>query len=170
MFLQIMTLTGGRGFIVSMLTGLPLGLLYLSIGVSMPIFGAVSAYGSASILGVPFVLALLGSNEIIVASALSLIAAMGDLMPPTALAGLFAAKVVKQDNYTKVLRQCLLPALLTVGVSLGYIATAEFWGKIIFRSNSLALYGVLLGVVIAAVAGIMIVDRIGGGRRVKEEI
>ena len=170
MFLQIMTLTGGRGFIVSMLTGLPLGLLYLSIGVSMPIFGAVSAYGSASILGVPFVLALLGSNEIIVASALSLIAAMGDLMPPTALAGLFAAKVVKQDNYTKVLRQCLLPALLTVGASLAYIATAGFWGKIIFRSNSLVLYGVLLAVVIAAVAGIMIIDRVGGGRRTKEEI
>ncbi|HHR84917.1 MAG TPA: hypothetical protein ENL23_01050, partial [Candidatus Acetothermia bacterium] len=94
----------------------------------------------------------------------------GDLMPPTALAGLFAAKVVKQDNYTKVLRQCLLPALLTVGVSLGYIATADFWEKIIFRSNSLVLYGVLLGIVIAAVAGIMIVDRIGGGRRPKEEI
>jgi len=170
MFLQIMTLTGGRGFIVSMLTGLPLGLLYLSIGVSMPIFGAVSAYGSASILGVPFVLALLGSNEIIVASALSLIAAMGDLMPPTALAGLFAAKVVKQDNYTKVLRQCLLPALLTVGVSLTYIATAEFWGKVIFRSDRLMLYGILLAVVIIVVAGIMIIDRVGGGRRRKEEI
>jgi len=170
MFLQIMTLTGGRGFIVSMLTGLPLGLLYLSIGVSMPIFGAVSAYGSASILGVPFVLALLGSNEIVVASALSLIAAMGDLMPPTALAGLFAAKVVKQDNYTKVLRQCLLPALLTVGVSLAYIATAEFWGKIIFRSDRLVLYGILLAVVIAVVAGIMIVDRVGRGRLTKEKI
>jgi len=164
MFLQIMTLTGGRGFIVSMLTGLPLGLLYLSIGVSMPIFGAVSAYGS------PFVLALLGSNEIVVASALSLIAAMGDLMPPTALAGLFAAKVVKQDNYTKVLRQCLLPALLTVGVSLAYIATAEFWGKIIFRSDRLVLYGILLAVVIAVVAGIMIVDRVGRGRLTKEKI
>ena len=36
MFLQIMALTGGRGFMVSMLVGLPLALLYISIGISMP--------------------------------------------------------------------------------------------------------------------------------------
>lgn len=159
MFLQIMALTGGRGFIVSLLVGLPLGLLYLSIAVSMPLFGAVSAYGSASILGVPFVLALLGTNEIIVASALSLVAAMGDLMPPTALAGLFAAKVVAQPNYVRVLKHCLVPAALTVGVSLGYIATARFWGRVLFWENRVALYGVLAGVIGVVVAVILILDR-----------
>ena len=169
MFLQIMTLTGGRGFIVSMLTGLPVVLRYLSIGVSMPVFGAVSAYGSASILGVPFVLSLLGSNEIIVASALSLIAGMGDLMPPTALAGLFAAKVVKQENYTKVLRHCLLPALLTVGVSLAYIATAGLWEKIIFRSNRPLLYVVLLAIVLAVAGILMVLDR-ASVKRAKGEV
>jgi len=169
MFLQIMTLTGGRGFIVSMLTGLPVGLRYLSIGVSMPVFGAVSAYGSASILGVPFVLSLLGSNEIIVASALSLIAGMGDLMPPTALAGLFAAKVVKQENYTKVLRHCLLPALLTIGVSLAYIATAGLWEKIIFRSNRPLLYVVLLAIVLAVAGILMVLDR-ASVKRAKGEV
>lgn len=159
MFLQIMALTGGRGFIVSLLVGLPLGLLYLSIGLSMPLFGAVSAYGSASILGVPFVLALLGTNEIIVASALSLVAAMGDLMPPTALAGLFAAKVVDQPNYTRVLKHCLIPALLTVGVSLGYIATADFWDRFLFWDNRLALYGILLAITAAVAVVILILDR-----------
>jgi GntP family gluconate:H+ symporter len=159
MFLQIMALTGGRGFIVSLLVGLPLGLLYLSIAVSMPLFGAVSAYGSASILGVPFVLALLGTNEIIVASALSLVAAMGDLMPPTALAGLFAAKVVAQPNYVRVLKHCLVPAALTVGASLGYIATARFWDRVLFWENRVALYGVLAGVVGVVVTVILILDR-----------
>jgi TRAP-type C4-dicarboxylate transport system permease large subunit len=159
MFLQIMALTGGRGFIVSLLVGLPLALLYLSIAVSMPVFGAVSAYGSASILGVPFVLALLGTNEIIVASALSLVAAMGDLMPPTALAGLFAAKVVEQPNYVRVLKHCLLPAVLTVGVSLGYIATAQFWERVLFSDNRLALYGVLVGTIAALIAALLLVDR-----------
>jgi len=159
MFLQIMALTGGRGFIVSLLVGLPLGLLYLSIAISMPLFGAVSAYGSASILGVPFVLALLGSNEIIVASALSLIAAMGDLMPPTALAGLFAAKVVEQPNYVRVLKHCLLPAGLTVAASILYIATAKFWDRALFTEHRLALYGILAGVIAIVVVVLWGLDR-----------
>jgi TRAP-type C4-dicarboxylate transport system permease large subunit len=165
MFLQIMALTGGRGFIVSMLVGLPIALLYLSIGVSMPIFGAVSAYGSASILGVPFVLALLGANEIIVASALSLIAAMGDLMPPTALAGLFAAKVVEQPNYFRVLKHCLIPAGLTVLASLGFIATANFWEGFIFWDNQIARVGILAGVGGAVLLILLLMDRRANAQR-----
>lgn len=158
MFLQIMALTGARGFIVSILIGLPLALLYVSIGVSMPLFGAVSAYGSASILGVPFVLALLGSNEILVASALSLVAAMGDLMPPTALAGLFAAKVVEQPNYFRVLKHCLAPALLTVGVSLGFIATAKTWDRILFTDHRGILVAGIGGLVLLAVGVVLFLD------------
>jgi len=118
MFIQIMTLTGVRGFVVSTLTGLPPSFLYLSIGISMPLFGAVSAYGSASILGVPFMLSLLGTDQILAASALSLVAGLGDLMPPTALAGLFAAQVVDQENYFKIVKFCVLPGLLTVGYGI----------------------------------------------------
>jgi len=161
MFLQIMALTGGRGFMVSMLVGLPLALLYLSIGVSMPVFGAVSAYGSASILGDPYILALLGSNEILVASALSLIAAMGDLMPPTALAGLFAAKVVEQPNYIKVLKHCLAPAGFTILASLGFIATAGFWDRFLFWDNRLGVYGILAGVVVLISGLVLLLDGTG---------
>ena len=50
---------------------------------------------STSVLGVPFLLSFLGQNEIIVASALSLFAGLGDLMPPTALAG---ADFVRSEN------------------------------------------------------------------------
>ena len=113
MFIQIMTLTGVRGFFVVSALALPEWLLYVGIATSMPIFGAVSAYGSATVLGVPFLLALLGRDEIVVGSALSLIAGLGDLMPPTALAGLFAAQVVGVKNYFSVLKICLLPALVT---------------------------------------------------------
>jgi TRAP-type C4-dicarboxylate transport system permease large subunit len=162
MFLQIMALTGGRGFIVSLLIGLPLGWLFASIAVSMPLFGAVSAYGSASILGVPFVLALLGRNEILVASALSLVAAMGDLMPPTALAGLFAAKVVDQPNYVHVLKRCLLPAALCVGASLGYIATARFWDRLLFTEQRALLYGGLTAAVAVLILVLWLLDRGAG--------
>jgi hypothetical protein len=113
MFIQIMTLTGVRGFFVVSALALPAWLLYVGIATSLPLFGAVSAYGSATVLGVPFLLALLGQNEIVVGSALSLIAGLGDLMPPTALAGLFAAQVVGVKNYFSVLKVCLLPAVVT---------------------------------------------------------
>lgn len=113
MFIEIMTLTGVRGFFVVSALALPAWLLYVGIATSLPLFGAVSAYGSATVLGVPFLLALLGSDEIVVGSALSLIAGLGDLMPPTALAGLFAAQVVGVKNYFSVLKVCLLPAAVT---------------------------------------------------------
>lgn len=113
MFIEIMTLNGVRGFFVVSALALPEWLLYVGIATSMPLFGAVSAYGSATVLGVPFLLALLGRDEIVVGSALSLIAGLGDLMPPTALAGLFAAQVVGVKNYFTVLKVCLLPALVT---------------------------------------------------------
>jgi hypothetical protein len=128
----------------------------------MPLFGAVSAYGSASILGVPFVLALLGRNEILVASALSLVAAMGDLMPPTALAGLFAAKVVDQPNYVHVLKRCLLPAALCVGASLGYIATARFWDRLLFTEQRALLYGGLTAAVAVLILVLWLLDRGAG--------
>jgi len=113
MFIQIMTLNGVRGFFVVSALALPEWLLYVGIATSMPVFGAVSSFGSATVLGVPFLLALLGRDEIVVGSALSLIAGLGDLMPPTALAGLFAAQVVGVKNYFSVLKVCLLPALVT---------------------------------------------------------
>lgn len=111
MFIQIMTLTGVRGFIVISALSLPSILLYVGIAIAMPAFGAVSSFGSASVLGVPFLLALLGRNEIVVAAALSLIAGLGDLVPPTALAGIFAAQVVGEENYVEVLKECLVPAI-----------------------------------------------------------
>lgn len=125
MFIQVMTLIGVRGFVVVSALALPAWLLYVGIATSMPLFGAVSAFGSASVLGVPFLLALLGRNEIIVGSALSLIAGLGDLMPPTALAGIFAAQVVGEENYFKVLRHCVVPGLLTAAWGIAVILGAK---------------------------------------------
>ncbi len=113
MFIQIMTLTGVRGLLVIESLSLPSFWRYVGIAVTIPLFGAISAYGAASVLGVPFLLAFLGQNEIIIGSALSLICGLGDLMPPTALAGIFAAQVIKEENYFKVLRYTMIPAVVT---------------------------------------------------------
>lgn len=118
MFIQVMTLTGVRGFIVVSCLSLPESLLLAAAAVAIPLFGAVSSFGAASVLGVPFTLAFLNQNTIVTIAALSLIASLGDMMPPTALAGLFAAKVTGVDNYVKVLKRCMIPmaVLLVYGV------------------------------------------------------
>jgi TRAP-type C4-dicarboxylate transport system permease large subunit len=130
-FIQIMTLTGIRGMLVVTALGLPSLWKFLGVSVMMPLFGAVSAYGSASVLGVPFLLSFLGHNEIVVGSALSLFAGLGDLMPPTALAGIFAAQVVGETNYFRVLKYTALPALITILWAIGMILLANPISKLI---------------------------------------
>ncbi len=132
MFIQVMTLTGARGEIVVQALRLPRGWLglYPIMGTSLPLMGAVSSFGAASVLGVPYVLALpTSSHEIIInTAALSIIASLGDLMPPTALAGLFAAQVVGEKNYFRVLRWCIVPGILTAVFGLLIIANADVVG------------------------------------------
>lgn len=131
MFIQVMTLTGGRGWTVISFLSLPPVLLYLGIAVSMPLFGAVSAFGSASILGIPFILAMIGKNAVITSAALSAVAGLGDLMPPTALAGIFAAQVVGVKNYFKVLRLCLIPALFELVMGITVLLAAPLLDKLL---------------------------------------
>lgn len=125
MFIQIMTLTGVRGLIVTSCLSLPSFARYLALAISMPAFGAISSFGSASVLGVPFLLSFLAKDQIIVAAALSLVASLGDMVPPTALAGIFAAKVVGMENYTPILKKCLIPCLIVVIWAILFIVFAD---------------------------------------------
>ena len=129
MFIQIMTLTGGRGWLVTSFLSLPAALVYAGVAAGLPLFGGVSAYGSASVLGVPFLLALAGNNALITASALSAIVGIGDLMPPAAMAARFSAQVVGEPNVFKVLRRCLGPALLLLATGIGMLLAAPFLDK-----------------------------------------
>ena len=122
MFLEIMTLNGVRGYFVINALSLPNVWQYISISVAMPLFGGVSAFGSASILGGPFVMALLGfADEIFVASALSLVAATGEFLPPTAMSATFAGQVVGEKKYSKVTMAAIVPLLLILAYALVFI-------------------------------------------------
>ena len=121
MFIQVMTLTGVRGFIVMTCLGLPENMRLAASGISIPLFGAVSSFGASSVLGVPFALAFLNMDTVFTIAALSYIASLGDMMPPTALAGLFAAKVTGVDNYVKVLKRCLIPMAVMLAYGLIFI-------------------------------------------------
>lgn len=131
MFIQIMTLTGARGFFVGEALGLSKILLLAAVAITVPLFGAVSAFGSASVLGVPFALALLGKDQVLAVSALALISSLGDLMPPTALAGIFAARVLEVENYFTVLKRCIVPAIVICAVGIAALVYANWVGRLL---------------------------------------
>ena len=132
MFIQIITLTGVRGFIVVNSLSLPPSLVYIAMAITIPLFGAVSSFGASSVLGVPFLMVFLAKNQIITGSAISFIAALGDLMPPTALAGIFAAQIVGMKDYTPVLKKSLIPALVIILYSIVMIIFSKELGSLIY--------------------------------------
>ncbi|MBU0507858.1 TRAP transporter large permease subunit [bacterium] len=129
-FIQILTLTGARGFIVVETLTLPPALLFVGMAVLVPLFGGVSAYGSSSVLGVPLLLALLHYNDIMVAAAISLLASVGDFLPPTRLAVILAAPVVKEEP-GRVLRASWIPVILAILWGLAMIFFANPLAKLI---------------------------------------
>ena len=130
MFIQVMTLTGARGWLVTSILSLPAALLYFGMALSLPLFGGVSTFGSASILGVPFILALIDKNALLSSSALSAIAGLGDLVPPAAISIRFSAQVVGEREIFKVLRYCLVPALFQLALGIGLLLAAPILDKI----------------------------------------
>lgn len=120
MFIQVMTLVGARGWIVVSCLGLGMLFVYIASFTIMPIFGAVSSYGAASVIGVPFLLVIIQNtscSDIVIASVLAFSCCLGDLMPPTALAGNYAAQIVEL-KYSKVLKNCIVPVLVCIAVAL----------------------------------------------------
>ncbi|MGL5191211.1 MAG: TRAP transporter large permease subunit [Cetobacterium sp.] len=132
MFIQVMTLTGVRGFIVVNSLSLPPAMIYVAMAITIPLFGAVSSFGAASVLGVPFLMVFLAQNQIITASSISFIAGLGDLMPPTALAGIFAAQVVGLKEYSLVLKKSMVPALVIIVYSILFIVFSKEIASIIY--------------------------------------
>ena len=131
MFIQIMTLTGARGWTVMSILSLPSVFLYVGIALSLPAFGGVSTFGSASILGIPFILALINKNALLTSAALSAIAGLGELVPPAAISCRFAAQVVGEKDFFKLLRYCLIPALLLMATGIAMLLLAPLLDKFI---------------------------------------
>ncbi len=123
MFVQIMTMTGVRGFIATSLLDLPKAWLYPAIAVIMPAFG--SAFTASSVFGVPLVYAFLGTNEIVVTSALTLIAGVGDLMPPPLLLPVFAGQIVGEKSNFTILKYCAVPIVITLVIGVLMIMFAR---------------------------------------------
>ena len=128
MFIEVMTATGVRGLVVVSCLRLPKALWLVACAVSIPLFGALSSYGACSVLGVPFsyiYASLLGGNSVVVLAAISLIASVGDMMPPTALAGLFAAQITGVKPYTRILKRCIVPIVVLLAYACFFLANSK---------------------------------------------
>lgn len=75
-------------------------------------------FGCAGVLGIPLIMAFTNKNAIWVTSALTLIMCVGALLPPTSVSGQFAARAVGIENQGKMLKKCILPALLSLVLSV----------------------------------------------------
>lgn len=129
MFVEVFTLCGARGLFVTNAVTLPNFWQYVAITIAMPLFGGISAFGSASILGGPFVMAIIkaGVSEIILVAGLSMIASIGEFLPPTAMSATFASKIVgeKSMNVTKA---SIIPIVVTLVYALFFIIViSKIW-------------------------------------------
>jgi len=81
--------------------------------VSMPLFGAVSAFGSASVLGVPFLLASIGRDEVVTTAGCRCSQAWEISCCPPRWRQRWR-RVWRPRRQTPVLKLCVLPALAVV--------------------------------------------------------
>jgi len=112
---QIMTLTGVRGFLAVTSITLPITVVLASLFFIMPVSEAVLMYGAAPVIGVPLVLLFntIGLDPIIALAGMSVIWPLGDALPPTAIIGRLTVEVVGcKDNYGKFLKCCIVPAII----------------------------------------------------------
>ena len=118
MLVQIMTLTGMRGWVVIQTLASDAPWLHL-LAVSLPIFGGVlTSAGTSNILGVPFAFAFIHQDMIINVSALSSIAAIAEFMPPTAIGAALAGYVAGEDRLLAVVRAAWPPVALLFAISM----------------------------------------------------
>jgi hypothetical protein len=104
---QIMTLTGVRGWLVINSMSFPPPWTFFEM-IVMPVFGGVlTSIGAANILGVPFAFVLIHQDMILNVSGLSAIAALSEFVPPTAIAAALSAYVVGDVRLLSVLRASL---------------------------------------------------------------
>jgi len=112
---QIMTLTGVRGFLAVTAVTLPIAVVFISLFWLLPISEAVLMWGAAPVIGVPLVLLFntIGLNPIVALAGMSVIWPLGDALPPTAIIGRLTVEVVGyKESYGDFLKQCIIPAVI----------------------------------------------------------
>ncbi len=118
--IQIMALSGARGLISLAVVTLPVGFLFATLFIILPVSEGLLQYAVAPLLGVPliFLFNMKGFDPIIVLSAMAVMWPVGDILPPTAVVG--RATVIelnyKGRYYRDFLKTCLVPTAFILGL------------------------------------------------------
>jgi GntP family gluconate:H+ symporter len=113
---QIMTLTGVRGWLVVSAMALAPPWNYPSLLLGMPLLGgALTAMAVSDVIGVPAAFSFIGQDMIINVAALSAIASLAEFVPPTSISAALACYVVGGGTVGQVFRRAWPPmAVLAV--------------------------------------------------------
>jgi gluconate:H+ symporter, GntP family len=110
---QIMTLTGVRGWLVISTMSLTPPWIYPGLVVGMPVLGgALTSMVVADVMGVPAAFAFIGQNMILNVAALSAIAAIAEFVPPTNISAGLAAYVVDGPTVGQIVHRAWPPLLV----------------------------------------------------------
>jgi TRAP-type C4-dicarboxylate transport system permease large subunit len=116
---QIMTLTGVRGWLVISTMSLTVPWNYLSLALGMPLLGgALTAMSVSDVIGVPAAFSFIGQDMIINVAALSAIASLAEFVPPTAIAAALSCYVVGGGSIGQVIRRAWPPMAVLLVVAL----------------------------------------------------
>lgn len=121
MLQQVMTVTGVRGWLSFNVISTPLILLYISLALIIPLSEGILTYGGAAILGIPLIWFFdsIGLHATVAIAGLSLLWALGDGLPPTALIGRLSVIVSNyKDSYWSFLKSTWLPWVVITIVAI----------------------------------------------------
>lgn len=111
--IQVMAYTGARGLISLAVVTLPIGVLFATLFLILPVSEGLLQYAVGPLIGVPLIMLfnMEGFNPIIVLSAMSVMWPLGDALPPTAIVGKAAVMELKFTGsyYKEFLKSCLIP-------------------------------------------------------------
>jgi gluconate:H+ symporter, GntP family len=116
---QIMTLTGVRGWLVINVVSLVAPWNYPSLIIGMPLIGGtLTAMSVSDVIGVPFAFTFIGQDMILNVAGLSAIASLSEFVPPTSIASALACYVVGGASVGQIVRRSWFPMLVlaTLGV------------------------------------------------------
>jgi gluconate:H+ symporter, GntP family len=116
---QIMTLTGVRGWLVVSAMALAPPWNYPSLLLGMPLLGgALTAMAVSDVIGVPAAFSFIGQDMIINVAALSAVASLAEFVPPTSISAALACYVVGGGTVGQVFRRAWPPMAVLAALAL----------------------------------------------------
>jgi gluconate:H+ symporter, GntP family len=116
---QVMTLTGVRGWLVISAMSLTTPWNYPSLLFGIPLLGgALTAMAASDVLGVPAAFSFIGQDMILNVAALSAIASLAEFVPPTSISAALACYVVGGGTVGQVFRRAWPPMAVLAALAL----------------------------------------------------